>query len=121
MAQNGKVASAPAPTAVVAQSATPVPAPAGAAAAIVQAKGFKFLPASLTVAAGTTVTFVNEDEAQHSFTAVDKTNGKPNFDSGELSKGGKWTHVFAKAGTYEYFCDDHAFMKGKIVVTAPSS
>lgn len=81
---------------------------------VVHIKMFKFTPAALTVKAGTTVTFINDDTDAHTVTAVDKT-----FDSGGLDTNDKWTHTFAKAGTYSYFCAVHPYMKGAVTVTAP--
>ena len=77
-------------------------------------KDFAYAPPDLTIPAGTTVTFVNDDEPAHTVTAVDKS-----FDSGNMDKGAKWTYTFNKPGTYQYICTYHPFMKAKIVVTAP--
>ena len=77
----------------------------------------KFTPATLTVAAGTTVTFLNSSTMIHSVTddpskAVNKANaqlpsGVQPWDSGLLQPSQKWTHTFAVAGTYKYFCVPH--------------
>jgi plastocyanin len=89
--------------------ATPAPAPV-----VVHIKDFKFDPASVTVSPGVAVRFVNDDQVPHSVTATDKS-----FDSGDFDSGKSWTHVFDKPGTYAYYCDVHAFMKGSVVVTEP--
>ena len=68
-------------------------------------------PATLTVASGTSVRFVNDDSDIHTFT--DKSGG---FDSGLLFKGDAWTYVFNTPGSYEYFCLPHPFMVGTVVV-----
>lgn len=81
--------------------------------ATVHIKNFMFVPPSLTVPAGTTVTFVNDDDEPHTVTATDKS-----FDSEGLDKGGTWSHTFAKPGTVTYFCEVHPYMKGRLIVTA---
>jgi plastocyanin len=81
---------------------------------IVHIKNFKFVPATLTIKAGTTVKFVNDDSDAHTATANDKT-----FDSGGLDTNDSWSHTFTKPGTYNYFCAVHPYMKGLITVTAP--
>lgn len=72
-----------------------------------------FAPARLTISAGQTVTFVNEDDDAHTVTSTDGA-----FDSKGLDTNGVWRHTFAKSGTYTYFCELHPFMKGTIVVKA---
>jgi len=86
-------------------------APASGTNAIVHIKDFKFAPTPLTVHAGDTVTFLNDDDEAHTVTATDKS-----FDSEGLDGAGSWRHAFAKAGTYRYFCELHPYMKATIVV-----
>lgn len=73
--------------------------------------GFAFHPTPITVAAGTTVTFTNNDAATHTATADDGS-----FNSGDLATGASFTHTFGKAGTYTYRCAIHPSMKGSVVV-----
>lgn len=77
----------------------------------VHIKNFAYDPATLTVAPGTVVRFVNDDDEAHTVTARDGS-----FDSGGLGTGDIWTHTFAKAGSYAYFCEMHPYMKGKVTV-----
>ncbi len=79
----------------------------------VQIVNDSFSPATLTIAAGQSVTFTNKDDDAHTATAVDGS-----FDSRGLDTGGVWHHVFTKPGTYRYFCQLHPFMRGTIVVKA---
>jgi plastocyanin len=72
-----------------------------------------FVPSTLTIQAGQTVTFVNDDDDAHTVTAVDGS-----FDSKGLDTHGSWRHTFAKPGTYKIFCELHPFMKATIVVKA---
>jgi plastocyanin len=85
------------------------------AVATVHIKDFKYAPPTLTVHVGDRVTFVNDDDEAHTVTATDKS-----FDSEGLDSAGTWQHVFAKPGTYRYFCELHPYMKATIVVL-PSS
>ncbi|PPD57862.1 cupredoxin domain-containing protein [Dehalogenimonas etheniformans] len=71
----------------------------------------KYAPATLTVSVGTTVTWRNTDNVQHSVTS---TTGL--FDSGLFSPGGSYTHTFTTAGTYPYYCIIHPGMTGTIIV-----
>lgn len=86
--------------------------PAASAAAVVHIKNFAFVPDTVTVNAGQTVRFVQDDDAPHTVTG-------DSFDSGNLDKGKSWSHTFDKPGTYAYFCAYHTYMKGSVVVKSP--
>jgi plastocyanin len=77
-------------------------------------KSYRFAPASIEVAVGSTVTWTNSDNFVHNVHLLDGSNTtKP------LSIGGKASITFDKAGTYAYQCSLHpAQMKGTVVVTA---
>ena len=85
--------------------------PAPSAGARVRIAGFAFVPATLTVTAGTRVTFVNDDEEPHTATAADGS-----FDSEALDLHQTWQHVFAVPGRYAYVCELHPHMKGTVIV-----
>ena len=90
------------------------PAVAGLSATgptIVKIQDFAYTPTSVTIEAGQTVEWINEDSAQHTATAHDGTFKSPN-----LNKGDKFSHTFAKAGTYTYYCAFHRGMRGTVVV-----
>jgi plastocyanin len=74
---------------------------------------YKFTPGSITILAGTTVTWVNHDEEVHTVTAGD---GPQSFKSTGLDTDDKFSFTFAKPGTYSYFCSFHPYMTAKIVV-----
>ena len=76
--------------------------------------GFAFVPASLTITVGTSVTWTNNDSAPHTVTGNDGSWG-----SNELAKGDSFTFKFTKAGTFAYHCGVHASMVGTIIVVAP--
>lgn len=77
-----------------------------------------FQPAQLQVAAGTTVTWTNQDSVPHTVTAGTRDNPSGLFDSGNVDPGGTFTFTFADPGTYDYFCSIHANMDGTVTVTA---
>ena len=77
----------------------------------VSIKSFKFSPAQITVAAGDTITFTNEDGAPHTGTALDGS-----FDTGRLNKGESGTVTLSSAGTFEFKCNFHPNMKGTVTV-----
>ena len=82
-----------------------------AADAQVKIANFTFDPPILTMKAGTTVTWVNNDDIPH---LVSEKDGK--FRSSALDTGDKFSQTFSAAGTVEYFCAIHPHMTGKIVV-----
>ena len=57
-----------------------------------------FMPATLSVKVGATVTWVNEDTVAHTVTS----EGSTLFDSGNLPTGGTFSFTFTRAGTYHY-------------------
>lgn len=75
--------------------------------------GFRYLPATLEVAAGTTIVWTNEDDVSHTVTATDRS-----WDSGLIEPGATWRRTFTTPGTYEYFCLPHPRMRGTVVVRA---
>jgi amicyanin len=83
-----------------------------AAEAQVKIANFTFDPPTLTVKAGTTVTWVNADDIPH---LVSEKDG--NFRSSALDTNDRFSQTFSTAGTIEYFCAIHPHMTGKIVVT----
>jgi plastocyanin len=74
-------------------------------------KDHLFVPASITIAAGTKVTWVNKDADPH--TVVDQNNA---FHSSALDTNDSYSHTFTAPGTYTYFCTLHPTMIGTIVV-----
>jgi plastocyanin len=75
---------------------------------------YKFVPQTLTVPVGTTVTWVNHDTAPH--TATHRTYGAEAFDTGDLPNGATFQHTFRTPGSYPYLCMYHQGMTGTIVV-----
>jgi plastocyanin len=83
------------------------------ATAEVKVDNFSFSPATLTVAAGTTVTWTNRDDIPHTVVSTDDPKA---FKSKVLDTDEKFTFTFSKAGTYPYFCSVHPKMTGTVVV-----
>ena len=80
-------------------------------AASIKIDNFTFAPAQLTVAAGTTVRWINKDDLPHNIVADDKS-----FKSKPLDTDDAFTYTFTKPGTYKYFCGLHPKMQGSVVV-----
>ena len=74
---------------------------------------FAFKPAELTVPVGSKVTWLNRDDVPHTATSTTKPRA---FDSHTLDTDERFSHVFSKSGTYEYFCAVHPHMTGKVIV-----
>lgn len=74
---------------------------------------FAYSPATITVTAGTTVTWTNQDQDPHTVTS---TNGGP-LNSPALSNGQTFRYTFATPGHYDYLCTIHPFMTATVVVT----
>jgi len=72
---------------------------------------FTFSPATLTVKAGTQVTWTNHDDMPHTVTSEDQT-----FKSKALDTDEKFSFTPSKPGTYTYYCSIHPKMTGKLVV-----
>jgi len=85
------------------------PAAAAPTRAVVYIRNFAFVPASLTVAAGSSVTFINQDQDAHTVTGH-------GFNSGGLDTGAHWVHRFTTPGMYAFVCELHPYMHGSIIV-----
>lgn len=88
------------------------PPPTTTTGSNVAISNMNFTPSSLTVKAGTTVTWVNNDNITHTVTADDGS-----FTSGDLKYGNSYSHTFSTAGTYAYHCKYHSSMTGSVIVT----
>jgi plastocyanin len=99
--------------AAVGATATPATAEPPTAESKVTIDNFTFSPPTLTVTAGTKVTWVNHDDVPHTATSTAKPKA---FDSGTLDTDQQFSHVFTTPGTYDYFCAVHPKMTGRIIV-----
>ncbi|MGW3652373.1 cupredoxin domain-containing protein [Streptomyces sp. NPDC000878] len=94
-----------------------LPGQASAATYRVTMQGYAFAPATLTVPAGSTVTWTNQDTAPHD---VKTTSGPVQIHSPMLDKGESWSFTFTTAGSYAYYCTVHPNMTAGITVQAPA-
>jgi plastocyanin len=83
----------------------------GPAATAINIDNFSFSPPTITVAAGTTVKWTNNDDIPHTVRAVDGS-----FHSKAMDSDDSYAFTFAKPGVYSYFCSIHPKMVGKVVV-----
>ena len=96
----------------------------------VSLKLLQFQPDRLTVKAGTTVSWVDDEPITHTVTSgavtgIDPTSGLRSgqtpdgrFDHQLDSKGSTFSYRFTEPGTYSYFCSIHQGMNASVVVTA---
>jgi|SRR6185312_842865 len=86
---------------------------AAASPAVVDVKidNFSFSPPTITVKAGTQITWTNADDIPHNVVSTDQS-----FKSKVLDTDEKFTYTASKPGTYTYYCSIHPKMTGKVVV-----
>ena len=85
---------------------------AGVATAVtaqVLIKDFNFQPESITIQKGDTITWTHPGTASHTVKFADS-------ESQVLKNGGTYSKTFSQAGTFDYSCGIHPYMKGKVVV-----
>ena len=87
---------------------------AGVRTTSVTISNFAFHPAAVTVKAGSTVTWTQEDTDVHTV----HVGGAGGFTSPTLQKGQTFSHTFKSPGTYAYICSIHPFMHGTVIVTS---
>jgi plastocyanin len=83
-----------------------------AAASAVSIDNFTFTPQTLTVKAGTTVTWNNHDDIPHGVASDNNAFRR----SKALDTDDKFAFTFTTPGAYKYFCYIHPHMTGTIVV-----
>lgn len=84
-----------------------------------------FDPQTIIIKTGDKVTWINTKSETHNIITYPDgyPEGASSFNSPYLEKEGQtWSHVFDKAGTYEYHCIPHLMMgmRGKIIVDTPT-
>jgi len=77
----------------------------------VKIDNFTFQAPSITITAGTQVTWINRDDMPHAIASDDKL-----FKSKALDTDEKFSFTFATPGKYHYFCSIHPKMTGEVVV-----
>jgi plastocyanin len=86
-------------------------APVGANSVAI--KNFAFAPAALTVKAGATVTWINQDTEAHTVTS----QARGPLRSSALPAGARYSYRFTTPGTFRYLCTVHPFMTATVTVT----
>jgi plastocyanin len=107
-------ATSPAPTAAPTEAA---PTEAAPQPAFVNIQGSRFSPASITISAGSTVTWRHQGSGSHTITADDGA-----FNSGTITAGETFSFTFTTPGEYGYYCEFHGSpggggMAGIVIVT----
>ena len=102
----------------VPQAAAPTPAPAAPPAAssdgvTVDMSNAVYEPAEIKITPGTTVTWVNQDEDEHTVTS--RTDPQV-LNSGIIEENQTFAFTFDEAGTYKYICEVHDWMEGTVTV-----
>ena len=77
----------------------------------VEIRGFAYLPATLQVAAGDTVVWINRDAVPHTAT---RDGGR--WDSGSINAEQTWRFTASSPGSQPYYCAFHPVMRGELVV-----
>ncbi len=100
-------------TEVLPPAPTNTPIPPAVTTVDVTIINFAFDPAAITIKAGTTVRWINQDSASHTVTSDTGL-----WDSGNVAQGASFSRVFDTVGTFAYHCGIHPSMKGTITVTS---
>ena len=117
----GKMAEKPAPTEAAPEPAGPqtvsVKIPTGTSTPGCEQTKECFMPSSVTINAGDTVTWSNGDTAAHTVTAGSPAEGPSGeFDSSLIMGGADYSNTFEESGSYNYFCMVHPWMVGNVQV-----
>ena len=86
----------------------------GGGTAEVDIPDISFEPESLSVKAGTTVTWTNSDDIPHTVTKEGGPGAE--FDSGNIDPGDTFEQTFDEAGKIDYVCTIHPGQAGSVTV-----
>jgi len=89
-----------------------------AAPPTVTVKTFAFGPKVVEVTPGTTVTWSNDDDIEHTVTAGDPDDPSGTFDRSLSGKGAVVSVRFNSVGSWSYYCKRHSFMRGEVRVVS---
>ena len=78
----------------------------------VRIENFAYSPATIRIKVGDKILWKNYDTARHTVTSDDGNE----MNSELLNKGESYEHIFSTAGTYNYHCTPHPYIKGNIIV-----
>lgn len=109
---------APKPVAPATPKTVKVSMPAGTSVPGCETTNECYIPATVSIKVGDTVNWTNDDTAAHTVTSGTPTTGPDgNFDSSLVMGKGAFSHKFDTAGSYDYFCMVHPWMKGVVSVS----
>ena len=81
-----------------------------------------FIPSTVTIDVGGEVIWENIEDAGHTVTSGSPSDGLDGaFDSGLMAPNASFSHTFADAGTFTYFCMVHPWMQGTVIVSSEES
>jgi plastocyanin len=72
-------------------------------------KDFKFQPQQITINKGDSIVWTHPGTASHTVKFSDS-------ESPVLKNGGSYSKMFSQAGTFNYECGVHPYMKGTVIV-----
>ena len=75
-----------------------------------------YVPSSVNIGIGETVTWSNDDTAAHTVTSGSVGGVDGIFDSSIFAAGTTFSHTFEEEGTFDYFCMVHPWMVGNVIV-----
>lgn len=75
-----------------------------------------YIPETVTIKAGQSLVWMNEDAAFHSVTSGTYEEPDGLFDSGYMDPADTFSYTFEDTGTYEYYCTLHPWMAGTVTV-----
>lgn len=87
-------------------------------------KDLRFDPAVVTIRPGAKIRWINRDTTAHTSTSADfsaeaTSNPPGSWNSPVLDVGKSWTRTFDTAGTFDYACSIHPYIKGTVKVISP--
>ncbi|MGZ5244414.1 MAG: DUF5777 family beta-barrel protein [Bacteroidia bacterium] len=87
---------------------------------VIEMSDAEFMPSSLNIGIGDTVTWINKSNMQHTTTSGTACEKDGKWNSDIVNPGEKFTYVFKSAGSFPYFCIPHCLsdMVGTITVSA---
>jgi len=81
-----------------------------------------FIPSTVVITAGGTVTWENTDNAAHTTTSGSPSDGPDDvWDSSLMMVNGSYSVTLDDEGTYPYFCMVHPWMQGTVIVEAEAA
>jgi len=103
-------------TAIAGRGAGPVEPARAQSQVVVSMQNDQYNPNTITIAAGTTVVWENDEDPNASNVTHDVVSDDGSWYSDFIDPGQTFAMTFTTPGTYSYFCDLHANMEGTIVV-----